>query len=32
MEVYAYILLAVVSFVLIGLTIDFKKNDETMFH
>jgi len=32
MEIYAYILLAVVSFIMIGLTIDFKNNDKKAIH
>ena len=32
MEIYAYILLAIVSFVMIGLTIDFKNNDKKVIH
>jgi len=32
MEIYAYILLAIVSFVMIGLTIDFKSNDKEARH
>jgi len=32
MEIYAYILLAIVSFVMIGLTIDFKSNNKKLLH
>jgi len=32
MEIYAYVLLAIVSFVMIGLTIDFKDNDKKIVH
>jgi len=32
MEIYAYILLAIVTFVMIGLTIDFKNKDKKITH
>jgi hypothetical protein len=32
MEIYAYILLGIVTLVMVGLTIDFKDNDSKAIH